>query len=228
MKISSQFSKYALSYDSLNVIQNLVVEKLMSRVSGEPQNILDLGCGSGALCKSANWEYRSFTGVDFAAGMLELHPKSANVKCIYGDFNDNSLFDELSSSNYDYILSASALQWADNLDEVFANIKKLGAPIALAIFTSNTFKTLNETASLDSLLKSAQEIEGLAEKHFHANFEIVKYKLEFESVREMFKYIKRSGVSGSRRALSYQETKKLMNEYPLSYLEFEVAFVTSD
>lgn len=228
MKISSQFSKYATSYDSLNSVQNLVVEKLISLVSGKPENILDLGCGSGALCKSVNWDYKNFTGVDFATGMLDLHPKSANIQCLYGDFNDKSLFETLASSNYDYIMSASALQWADNLDEVFANVKKLNAPIALAIFTSNTFKTLNATASLDSLLKSAQEIERLADKHFHANFEVVTYKLEFENAREMLRYIKRSGVSGSRRVLSFGETKKLMNEYPLGYLEFEVAFVTSD
>ncbi len=41
----------------------------------------------------------------------------------------------------------------------------------------------------------------------------------------MFKYIKRSGVSGSRKILSYKESKKLLNEYPLSYLEFEVIYI---
>ena len=53
------------------------------------------------------------------------------------------------------------------------------------------------------------------------------YKLEFDSVRDMFKYIKQSGVSGSRSVLDYKQTKKLMNEYPVSYLEFEVVFITS-
>ena len=227
MKISTEFSKNASNYNNLNEIQNLVVEKLLSLVDSKPQFILDLGCGSGALCKSIDWEYKKFIGVDFAPGMLELHPKSSFIESIYGNFNDQILFDNLITNSYDCIFSASALQWADNLEETFKNIKKLDAPIALAIFSSNTFATLNKTASIPSLLKSANEIKVLQEKYFDADFEIVNYKLEFKSVRDMFKYIKRSGVSGSRSVLSFKEMKNLMNNYPLTYLEFEVIFLTS-
>ena len=227
MKISTEFSKYASSYDSLNDIQNLVVKKLLSLVDTQPKYILDLGCGSGALCKSIDWEYEHFVGVDFAPGMLELHPKSKKIEAVYGNFNDKMLFDNLMAYNYDYIFSASALQWAENLGDVLCDIKQLNTPIALAIFTSNTFKTLNTTASLNSLLNSAEDIKKSVEKYFDVDFEVLEYKLEFQNVRDMFKYIKHSGVSGSRKVLSFKETKKLMDEYPLNYLEFEVAFITS-
>ena len=225
MKISSEFSKYALEYNTYNVIQNKVIKKLLSLVDKKPLNILDLGCGNGSLCKSIKWDYNHFTGVDFAPGMLELHPKSNNIECIYGDFNDKTLFENLLTYKYDYVFSASALQWAEDLDMVFKNIKELNAPIALAIFTSNTFKTLNETASINSLLRSADEVNELQKKYFNAQYEVVNYKLEFESTRDMFRYIKKSGVSGSRKVLSYKESKKLLNEYPVNYLEFEVIFI---
>ena len=228
MKISSEFSKYAENYGSHNVIQNKVVEKLLSYIKGEPKNILDLGCGRGAVCKSISWKHDSFIAVDFAPGMLELHPESPVITTMNGDFNDRALFDELSLNDYDYIISASALQWADDLDSIFKNIKSLNAPVALAIFTSNTFKTLNATASLKSILQSAQEIDVLQKKYFNAVFEVVNYRLEFESTREMFRYIKQSGVSGARKVLDYKQTKKLMRDYPVNYLEFEVAFITSD
>ncbi len=227
MKISSEFSKHALDYGNYNIIQNRVIKKLLSFVKGNPETILDLGCGSGSLCKAIDRDYAHFTGVDFAPGMLELHPKSEAIECIYGDFNDRSLFDDLSTCRYDYILSASALQWAKDMDMVFESIKNLNAPISLAIFTSGTFKTLNETASINSLLRSAQELNELQKKYFDAEFEVVKYKLEFESTRDMFRYIKKSGVSGARNILSYKESKKLLKEYPLNYLEFEVAFIYS-
>lgn len=228
MKISSEFSKYASHYDSHNLIQNRVVDKLLSSISIHyPKAILDLGCGNGALCKKIEWKYKYFVGVDFAKGMLELHPKSKNIECIYGDFNDELLFESLNKYSYDYIFSASALQWAEDLEMVFKNIQKLNAPIALAIFTSNTFKILNETASLEPILKSADEINEIQKRYFDANFEVVKYKLEFDSVRDMFKYIKQSGVSASRKVLDYKQTKQLMNDYPVNYLEFEVAFITS-
>ena len=227
MKVSSEFSKYAIHYGSHNIIQDKVASKLISFVKSEPKRILDLGCGSGALCKKIDWNYKRFTGVDFAPGMLELHPKSKRIESIYGDFNDERLFENLLTYSYDYILSASALQWSQDLESSFKHIQSFNAPIALAIFTANTFKTLNETASLPPMLRSAQEIERLQQKYFKADFEIVNYKLEFDCVRDMFRYIKQSGVSGSRKALDYKQTKKLMREYPLNYLEFEVAFIYS-
>lgn len=227
MKISSEFSKYAISYGSNNVIQNKVVKKLLQKVAYKPKYILDLGCGSGALCKNIDWNYELFCGVDFAQGMLELHPKSNKIACVHGDFNDINFFKTLLKDRFDSIFSASALQWAENLEEVFHNIKLLNAPIALAIFTANTFKTLNQTASLNPLLRTVDEVYKLQKKYFEADFEVVEYKLEFESTRDLFRYIKQSGVSGSRKVLDYKQTKQLMNEYPTNYLEFEVVFITS-
>jgi len=227
MKISSEFSKYASFYGSLSVIQDKVAKRVIEHIKTKPKYILDLGCGSGALCKNIYWKYKHFMGVDFALGMLQLHPKSKNTECIYGDFNDKTLFENLSTNRYDYIVSASSLQWADNLDMVFENIKLLDAPLSLAIFTSNTFKTINKTASLKSILRDAKEVYELQKKYFNVNFEILEYKLEFDSTREMFRYIKRSGVSGSRKVLGYKETKHLIQNYPLNYLEFEVVFIYS-
>jgi malonyl-CoA O-methyltransferase len=56
-------------------------------------------------------------------------------------------------------------------------------------------------------------------------YEIYHYSLEFSSARDMFKYIKQSGVSSGERKLSYTQTKALMENYPLDYLEFEVLFI---
>ncbi len=227
MKISTEFSKHAMDYNSQNIIQKKVVKKLLQDLNYKPKYILDLGCGSGSLCESITWKYKHFTGIDFAPGMLELHPKSEYIEAVYGDFNDVTLFENLSTYKYEHLFSASALQWAEDLESVFKNISSLNIPVSLAIFTSGTFRTLNKTASLEPLLRSKTEIQRLQEIYFDGELEVVTYKLEFESTREMFKYIKRSGVSGSRNVLSFKQTKQLMNEYPLNYLEFEVAFIRS-
>jgi malonyl-CoA O-methyltransferase len=225
MKISSEFSKYAPHYDSYNIIQQKVADKLLSYVNAQPQYILDLGCGSGSLAERISWKYNKLMAVDFAPGMLKLHPKSENIECIYGNFNDKALFESLHEYKFDYILSSSALQWADNLEKTFQQLKMFHAPVALAIFTANTFQTLYKTAGLEPLLYNAGKINTLQKKYFNANFEVIKYKLEFDNVRDMFRYIKRSGVSASRNVLNYKEMKKLMQEYPVNYLEFEVAFI---
>ncbi|MBD3797762.1 MAG: methyltransferase domain-containing protein [Campylobacterales bacterium] len=227
MKVDLEFSKYANYYGLYNVIQEKVAVKLLSHIQTKPQNILDLGCGRGAINTKIDWNYKHFVGVDFAQGMLDLHPKAQNIKCIYGDFNDPSLYKMLRTFDFDYIVSASALQWADDLENVFREIRTFHAPIALAIFTSGTFQTLHKVAGLQPLLRSRDELYKLQKKYFNVNFETVTYRLEFENTREMFKYIKKSGVSGSRRELSYKQTKQLMLEYPLNYLEFEVVFIYS-
>jgi len=227
MKVSTEFSKYASDYGLYNVIQDKVASKLLSYVKSKPKSILDLGCGSGAICTKIDWKYKHFVGVDFAPGMLELHPKSKKIESIYGDFNDDMLFENLGTYQFDYIVSASALQWANSLEKVFIQIKNLNAPISLAIFSSGTFKTLNATAGLQAILPSSNEIVELVKKHFNVRVEIIQYKLEFDSTRDMFRYIKKSGVSASRSVLTYKETKKLMKEYPLPYLEFEVVYINS-
>jgi malonyl-CoA O-methyltransferase len=75
------------------------------------------------------------------------------------------------------------------------------------------------------LLRSSDEVIAIAEKYLNAQFEVLHTSLEFDSVREMFRYIKRSGVSGGRRVLDFAQTKRLMEAYPLNYLEFEIVFI---
>jgi malonyl-CoA O-methyltransferase len=41
----------------------------------------------------------------------------------------------------------------------------------------------------------------------------------------MLRYIKRSGVSGGRNVLGVTQMRRLMERYPLEYLEFEVLFI---
>ncbi len=222
-----EFSRYAAEYGSRNVVQRHVADKLISSTADHPKRILDLGCGSGTLCSLIDWEVERFVGVDFSASMLEHHPKVSYVELILGNFNDPSLFERLGNERFDRIYSASALQWADDLDGVLKSLASLNTPMSLAIFTAGTFKTLHECAGVIPLLRSSDEVMAIAEKYLDARFEVLHTTLEFDSVREMFRYIKRSGVSGGRRVLDVAQTKALMRNYPLNYLEFEVVFITS-
>ncbi len=227
MSVHQEFSRYASQYGMHNVIQAKVAEKLIADTADSPKRILDLGCGSGTLYTLIDWKMERFVGVDFSQEMLNHHPRHSQIELLLGDFNTPTLFERFRRASYDRIYSASALQWADDLETVFTLISALNASVSLAIFTSGTFKTLYETAGLAPILKSSDEVIEIAGRHFTAEYEIVRYALEFESVREMFRYIKRSGVSAGRRVLDFSQTKRLMETYPLGYLEFEVVFITS-
>ena len=228
MNIQTEFSKFADHYGSYNIIQKQVIYKLLEDLKDQPTHILDLGCGDGALYSALEWKINHFVGVDFAPGMLERHPKGEAVECVYGDFNDRELFTHLSTMRFDRIFSASALQWSNDLETVLGNISSLHTPASFAIFTANTFQTLFKTAGIDPLLRTSEEVIVAVNKHFDATFELVHYTLAFDTTREMFQYIKRSGVSGGRRVLDFRQTKRLMKRYPLSYLEFEILFIQAN
>jgi malonyl-CoA O-methyltransferase len=227
MKIKKEFSRFAHAYGKYNIIQNRVAQKLVDEVKDMPQRILDLGCGSGNIIDKIQWSYQSFVGIDFSQEMLDLHPKDEKIECRLGDFNEDILFEELVKEKYDHVFSASSLQWAEDLDTCLYQISQLNAPVSLAIFTSNTFKTLLETAGIASPLRCADEVTYLINQYFHCSIEVVEYELTFESVDEIFTYIKKSGVSGGRNALSYKQMKSLMKNYPSKTLEFEVLFARS-
>lgn len=222
MKIKKEFSRFAHAYGKYNMIQNRVAQKLVDELKGTPKRILDLGCGSGNIAAKITWPYEKFVGVDFSREMLELHPKSEKIECRLGDFNEDKLFEELVKEEYDHVFSASSLQWAEDLDTCLYQISQLNAPISLAIFTSNTFKTLLKTAGISSPLRCVDEVTYLLNQYFRCTIEVVEYELTFDTVDEIFTYIKKSGVSGGRNALGYKQMKDLMKNYPSKTLEFEV------
>ncbi|MDG1728330.1 MAG: methyltransferase domain-containing protein [Algibacter sp.] len=226
MSVKTQFSINAIHYNEYNLIQNNVIKHLLDKTDSKPISILDLGCGTGRLCNSISWTVKNFYAVDFSEDMLLIHPKPKGVKCIKGDFNDIKLFRKLSQFKVDRIFSTSSLQWATDLDASFRYIKNLNAPISFAIFTSNTFKTVFDTANIPPLLRKSEEVTSLASKYFDAKYETIKYTLSFNNPYEMFRYIKKSGVSGARNILDYKRMKNLINNYPIDYLEFEVLFIT--
>lgn len=229
-KVSQQFSRFAYSYDSYNMIQEKVAHLLVGNMQKEKYDVLvDIGCGSGAVYKNIlkkNDRYNIFIALDTSREMLKLHPEDSKVQKYYASFNQP--FSLNTPFHNTVLLSASALQWSNNLDFTFKELASKGAYAYFAIFTSNTFQTLHKIAGVTSPIYSVQVLQETIEKYYKCTFTVEKYHLSFSSIRKMFQYIKKSGVSGGEKKLSYQEMKKLMREYPLDYLEFEVLYVKAE
>ncbi len=224
MSGAEQFSRYAKSYQKYKIIQSRVASHLVSNTPFKGRKILDLGAGSGEVYKNIDWEFDLFVAVDRSAQMMELHPRN-RVEKILCDFDSEECWRELRKYGFDQIFSSSAMQWSSDLDALFEKTASFGVPCSFAIFTSGTFKTVHEIAGLDSPIYSVDEILYFVKKYFLVNYEIKRYRLFFSRKREIFSYIKKSGVNVGRRRLGYTETKRMMENYPLSYLEFEVLFL---
>ncbi len=221
-KHTNEFSKRASSYEKYNVIQKKVVKKLLSKVIVKNKQVLDLGCGSGAVYKAIEEGFKTFTGVDKAKKMCNMHPQRPKTRIMNQDF-EYFFFNQ--KDYFDIIISSSALQWATDIEKIFDLIHQNSDQIALSIFCDGTFKTIYETSKLQTFLPSSKTLILQLNKYFNFEYEIVNYKLSFEDNLSKFRYIKKSGVSGGERKLDYKATKKLIKEYPLDYLEFEVLFV---
>jgi malonyl-CoA O-methyltransferase len=223
-----EFSRFAHSYDAHNVIQDEVAKELITFLSKNTYDrVIDIGCGSGAVYRyllEGNVQVSQFIALDSSCEMLEEHATHPSIEKICKDFNTQDGF-SFKSDDDSLIISSSALQWSRDLDFTFSNLSKKSTDAYFAIFTSNTFKSMHTNSGATSPIYSANEIEKSIKKFYTASFETKRYKLHFSSVKEMFRYIKKSGVSGGEKQLSYKATKSLIDTYPLDYLEFEVLFV---
>ena len=229
MRVSKEFSRFATTYQQQNIIQKKVARELILSLKSTNYNrVLDIGCGSGEVYKNLeehNIYFNNFTAVDMAKGMLDLHPKNSKISLIEGDFSRDKTFNNLPFKQYDITISSSAIQWSPNLDTTLYNISKISKEVAFAIFTSGTFSSLHKCANINSPIYSKEHLKEKINIYFNATFEIYQYKLNFNSVYEMLRYIKISGINGGKSRLSIRDIKRLMREYPLDYLEFEIIII---
>jgi len=224
MELKNQFSKYAKEYHSYNIIQQICAKSLIRELKTKPKRILELGCGSGQVFSNIAWDFDFYKAIDASASMCKLHPKAKNleVKCI--DFDSIEFFEEIKDEYYDIVLSSSALQWSNNLEKIVCALSKITKEINASLFTSNTFKTIQKFTNTTSPILDENSIKQAFSRYFVCAFETIFYKLEFDSKKKLFEYIKKSGVSQSS-VLSFKKAKELYQNYNLNYLEFEVIFI---
>ncbi len=228
--VVQEFSRFAHQYNTYNMIQAKVATTLISKLPSQSyKNIIDIGSGSGEVYKNLQKQkvlLENFVALDSAQTMLAIHPDNKQITKICTNFNDRDFTDHIPKRDYDVLLSSSALQWSTDLVYTMRELSLLSSTFYGALFTSGTFKTLHQIAGVSSPIYSEDIVRDVMNQFYKdVQFELHHYSLEFNSTRDMFKYIKQSGVSSGERKLNYTQTKALMENYPLNYLEFEVLFI---
>jgi len=227
MSVQNQFSQYAKDYNNFNIVQQIAAKALVRDIKNKPQKILEIGCGSGQIFKYIDWNFTKYVAVDFSPQMCKLHPKDKNVDVFCFDFDSEDFFNFLKNNKFDNIISSSAMQWSKDLPKLLSRLKQSSNKVDATLFTSNTFKTIQKITNSSSPILSIEEIKDAFNKHFICDFEVHNYNLEFDNKKDLFDYIKKSGVSGNKASLDFKKAKKLFKEYNLNYLEFEVIFVNA-
>ena len=224
MSVKNEFSKHANEYNSYNIIQQIIAKSLVRDVKNQPKRILELGCGSGQIFKNISWDVEFYKAIDFSPSMCDLHPTGKNIEVCCYDFDTPEFINAIKEDSYDLVLSASALQWSKDLKKIVQILRGITKEVNAVLFTSNTFKTIQKLSNKPSPILDSQSIQEAFSSYFKCEFETYNYNLEFDNKKDLFDYIKKSGVSGGN-ALSFKEAKYLYRNYNLNYLEFEVIFI---
>jgi malonyl-CoA O-methyltransferase len=230
MRVALEFSRYASQYNSRNIIQAKVAQKLLSLVpKRDYSRVIDIGCGRGEVHRNLidqGIPFAHLTAMDISKPMLHLHPSGESIIKIEADFNSSDFIKALPYSHYDLLLSSSALQWSQALESTLAALAALCDECYFAIFTSETFRSLQLYTNTASPIYDEGILKEKIGQHFDVQFETVRYKLNFDTPYQMLRYIKESGASGGRQRLGYKELKRVIENYPYKYLEFEVLYAS--
>lgn len=151
-KIGRAFHRQAGEYDQHAVVQKRVVSRLdslvASRLEASPGRLLDIGCGTGNLLAvlQERFPLSRLHGLDLAFNMALASSRRVggdNV-IVNGDaerlpFRDNS---------FDLVVSASTLQWIDDLDTCLSECFRVLVPggwFCAAFFGGTTLWELQES-----------------------------------------------------------------------------------
>jgi malonyl-CoA O-methyltransferase len=150
------FNRAATTYDSFAILQDTISNKLFDRlkkINLSPLEILDLGCGTGTNGVNLKKQYEKsrIINYDFSENMLsearlkqkifilnQINPSPYSYIC--GDIEAIPL----KENSLDLVWSSSTLQWCNELDLVFNQVKKILKPGGLFIFSTFGPNTLNE------------------------------------------------------------------------------------
>lgn len=171
-RIKTAFNKAAVTYDDNAVLQQEVGKRLIERLSYfsiNPNNILDLGMGTGFVTKLLLEHYKTanFFGLDLAHNMLSIarnkNLKSCNnYQLICGDLNKLPL----ANKSVDLIFSNFSLHWGENISDLFQECYRVLKNDGLLIFSIPGPDTMYELKiALNSIDPAHDYINNFIDMH---------------------------------------------------------------
>lgn len=203
--VSMAFDAAAKDYDAVSLLQQTVADRLIESldlIKINPLSILDLGSGTGYGSKRLKQRFKRarYFQCDISIEMLKVAHKHSPAffsrnHFLCADAGKLPLLD----NQFDLVFSSLMLQWCDNLDVVFAEVKRLLKPGGMFLFAS---------FGPDSL-KELRECWQRVDEHVHVN--------AFVDMHDIGDALMRKGLSEpvlnvEHIVLTYDDCKQLMRE----------------
>ncbi len=230
MAHKNQFFADPMKYDSYSKTQFMQANRLLTVIEQilpsdfMPENILDIGCGSGSFTKIIADKYSKskIEGIDISQQMIE-HVKSKFKEDKYRfselDIEDDieRIKSKLANHKYDLIVSNSALHWAIDQNKVYKNIAELLSDSGWVCIHQGGYGTYSE---LRELAITLLQKKGILKQKFK-NFQ---YPARYLNEEELKKVLRKSGlevisVIGKNEKASASLPQDFANAGLLPYLE---------
>lgn len=219
IKVARKFSKASKTYNTQAIAQYSIAIKLASLLNEHKdldcKRLLEIGCGTGLFTR----EYARFispqeaTFVDIAeVRTFEIFEKE------YYFSEDAEQWITRQNDKWDYIVSASCIQWFSNIPRFIEECHKhlnAGGMLVISTFLNGNLKELDEQRPSPLLYPTESELYQWLKPWFgEIIIETDEIEVEFKSHRDMLMHLKHTGVGGSaenaiKKPASLTEVKKL-------------------
>ncbi|KUJ72621.1 malonyl-ACP O-methyltransferase BioC [Thiomicrospira sp. WB1] len=180
--IQQHFNQAARTYDEAAVLQKRVAEDMDQRldlVTLTPERILDLGAGTGFLSVKLQRRYpkASLLSLDLSPHMLQAArvrlgaqrprwwQKPFQRRPLPGLLNADAHSLPLADHSVDLVMTNLMLQWCDDPDRVFAEIRRVLRPEGLFMFSSFGPDTLKELRQAWSNVDDREHVNTFIDMH---------------------------------------------------------------
>ena len=246
--VRTAFEKAAFYYDDNSILQRTITDRLnesLDQIKINPITILDLGSGTGYGAKILHKRFKSahIYQADLSENMLKVSKKKSPILFSKDHFvcaDANKL--PFKQKYFDLIVSGLTLQWCNNLDAVFREVKYLLKTNGVFLFTSFGPDTLKELRDCWSRIDDYIHVNTFVDMHdigdalmrngltspiLNAEEIVLTYQECKQLMREL-KYIGARNINSGRRktltgkkriekVFEYYETYRVNNKLPVTY-----------
>lgn len=208
--VRRSFDRAAGDYDEHAVLQREVCSRLLERLDLtviDPRTILDLaaGTGQGAAALADRYRRARVLPVDLSEAMLgrarqhgrflrPLRPVCADMASL-----------PFATDSVDLVFSSLGLQWIDDLDAVFREVRRVLSPQGLFLFTTFGPDTLKELRAAWAAVDERSHVNVFADMHNVGDglvraglaepvMDVEHFTLTYETADDLMRDIKRIGA----------------------------------
>lgn len=225
-KVKEHFSKASGTYENSACVQYAMAKTLNGMIDKrEYDSVLEIGCGTGVLSQLfvKKHSFLSLILNDLSDSMLEVcwqkFKEDDRITCLQADAEN---LPEIYKKRFSLIISNACFQWFKDLNGVLLNLKnslKKDGSLIFSTFIEGNFQEISRIGNVglkyldEKSLRQSLNSSGL-------DYElIVKDEIQyFESVREMLRSFKKTGVTGlSNSVWTRSQVLRFIDEYESLY-----------